>query len=73
MKKMSGLDWVALILLIVGGINWGLIGLLKFDLVKAVFGAWPALIRIIYILVGLSGLYVLASAGKMGSEPEQPK
>ncbi|MCI2254882.1 DUF378 domain-containing protein [Domibacillus indicus] len=57
---MKALDSVALILLIVGGINWLLVGLLQFDLVASIFGGQDALLaRIVYILVGLSALYSL--------------
>lgn len=51
------LDIVALILIIVGAINWGLIALFNFDLVAAIFGDFSVLSRIIYGLVGLAGLY----------------
>ena len=53
------LDMIAIILLIVGGLNWGLVGIFKFDLVKAIFGSIPALQNIIYILVGLSAIYTI--------------
>jgi uncharacterized membrane protein YuzA (DUF378 family) len=54
-KKM---DTLALILVIIGAINWGLIGLLNFDLVAAIFGGQTAILsRIVYSLVGLAGLY----------------
>lgn len=53
---MNILHVVAWILLIVGGINWGLIGALDFNLVDTIFGAGSVLSRIIYILVGLSAL-----------------
>lgn len=49
---------IALILLIVGGLNWGLIGAFDFNLVTAIFGDGTMLTRIVYILVGLSALYV---------------
>jgi uncharacterized membrane protein YuzA (DUF378 family) len=48
---------ITLVLLIVGGLNWGLVGLFRFDLVAALFGEMSALSRIIYALVGLSALY----------------
>ena len=48
---------ITLVLLIVGGLNWGLVGLFGFDLVAALFGEMSALSRIIYALVGLSALY----------------
>lgn len=53
------LNMVADILLIVGGLNWGLVGVADWNLVEALFGAWPVLVSIIYILVGLSALYSL--------------
>lgn len=58
-KKMHPICWVGFVLLIVGGLNWGLVGLAKFDLVAAIFGELSALARIIYILVGLSAIGVL--------------
>lgn len=52
------LDRIALILVIIGALNWGLIGLFQFDLVANLFGGQDALLsRIIYSLVGLAGLY----------------
>ncbi|MCK8823476.1 DUF378 domain-containing protein [Fuchsiella alkaliacetigena] len=55
---MESLDRIALILLIIGGLNWGLIGFFQYDLVAALFGGQTALLsRIIYSLVGIAGLY----------------
>lgn len=54
---MRTFDVVAIILLIVGGINWGLVGLFNFDLVAAIFGELTAFSRVIYILVGLAAIY----------------
>lgn len=54
---MKTIDTIALILVIVGAINWGLIGLFKFNLVDSIFGTMSALSRIIYTLVGISGLW----------------
>lgn len=62
MKSLSSLDWTALILLIVGGLNWGLIGIFKFDLVAALFGDMSAFSRIVYALVGASAAYVIIIA-----------
>lgn len=53
------LTMVADILLIIGGLNWGLVGIADWNLVEVLFGAWPALVSLIYILVGLSALYSL--------------
>ncbi|MCI5622325.1 MULTISPECIES: DUF378 domain-containing protein [Anaerostipes] len=53
------LDCTALTIVIIGAINWGLIGFFRFDLVAFLFGNMTALTRIIYDLVGLCGLYLL--------------
>ncbi len=54
------MDTLALILVIIGALNWGLVGLFRFDLVAALFGGQTALLsRIIYSLVGLAGLYAI--------------
>lgn len=55
------LDRIALVLLIIGGINWGSIGLFRFDIVAWLFGGQDAIIsRIIYTIVGLSALWCLS-------------
>lgn len=54
---MKVLNIVAWVLLVVGGLNWGLVGALDFDLVATVFGAGSVLSRILYILIGLSAIY----------------
>jgi uncharacterized membrane protein YuzA (DUF378 family) len=59
MKKMNGLDWVAFVLVIIGALNWGLVGFFKYDLVKAIFGDMTTMSRIIYDLVGISALYLI--------------
>lgn len=56
---MKVIDTIALILVIIGAINWGLIGLFQFNLVEFLFGAMTILSRIIYILVGISGLWCI--------------
>ena len=68
MNKLSTLDWIALILLIVGGLNWGLYGLFRFDLVAAIFGPVTLVSRIVYVLVGLAAIYLLALAGKLNKK-----
>ena len=57
MTRLRGLDFVALILIVIGGLNWGLVGIFNFNLVKAIFGDLTILARIVYILVGLSAVY----------------
>ena len=54
---MKTLNLVTLILVIVGGLNWGLVGLADFNLVAALFGDGSALARAVYVLVGLSAVY----------------
>lgn len=56
---MKIIDTIALVLVIIGAINWGLIGLFNFNLVDAIFGTMSALSRIIYTLVGVSGLWAI--------------
>lgn len=56
---MKAVNLITLLLVIIGAINWGLIGLLDFDLVAALFGAGSALARLVYIVVGVSGVYQL--------------
>ncbi|MBT4445918.1 DUF378 domain-containing protein [archaeon] len=57
-KKRTTLDWVVLVLVLVGAINWGLVGALNWNVVTALFGGWPWLTSLLYVLVGLSGLYM---------------
>lgn len=56
---MGFFTWLALTLVIIGGLNWGLVGLFNFDVVAAIFGEMSAATRVIYVLVGLSALYKL--------------
>lgn len=59
---MNRLYWVAFALTVIGGINWGLIGLLQIDLVAALFAPMSPLSRIVYTLVGISAVYILVVA-----------
>jgi uncharacterized membrane protein YuzA (DUF378 family) len=61
---MRLLDTVALLLVIIGAVNWGLIGFFDFNLVSALFGEMTAFSRIIYSLVGIAGLYCLSLLGR---------
>ena len=54
---MKKIDVIIAALLVVGGLNWGLVGLLNFDLVAAIFGPMTGLTRIVYSLVGLAAIY----------------
>ncbi len=68
MNKLCIVDWIALILIVVGGLNWGLVGAFNFDLVAAIFGAGSLIARIVYILVGLSAIYTIFILGKLGKK-----
>jgi uncharacterized membrane protein YuzA (DUF378 family) len=59
MAVRNPVDLIALILVIVGGLNWGLVGLVDFNLVASIFGEGSTLSRIIYILVGIAALYMI--------------
>lgn len=63
MRRLNAVDWIALVLLVIGGINWGLVGLFQFDLVAAIFGgSGSVLARIVYVLVGISAVFVAIDA-----------
>ena len=57
MTNAHKFDFIALLLVIIGGLNWGLVGLFELDLVAAIFGSMSVLSRIIYILVAIGALY----------------
>lgn len=62
---MATVATIALILVIIGAINWLLVGLFDWNLVEAIFGGKSALTRIIYTLVGISGIYLLIILGRL--------
>lgn len=55
-------DWIAFVLVVVGALNWGLVGAFNFNLVEEVFGTIDWLVTLIYILVGLSAIYIIFTA-----------
>jgi len=63
--KLNWLDVTALVLVIVGGLNWGLVGLFGYDLVAQLFGAAPMIKNIVYDLVGLAAIYLAVIAPKL--------
>ena len=67
---MKWIDNTLLTLAIIGCVNWGLIGVLNFDLVAFIFGEMSWLSRIVYTLVGLSGIYLLTFFGQLGTTEE---
>lgn len=64
---MKAINGIALALVIIGALNWLLVGLFNFNLVDAIFGVQSALSKIIYIIVGIAGLWSLAFFGKVTS------
>ena len=62
------LDYIALIVVFIGAVNWGLVGLLRLDLVRLIFGDMSWVSRIIYVLVGICGIYLLTFLGRIGRE-----
>ena len=66
---LTAIEWVALILMIIGGLNWGLVGAFGIDVVAAIFGPMSTLSRLVYCLVGLSalcGIWLAIRLGKNG-------
>jgi uncharacterized membrane protein YuzA (DUF378 family) len=66
-RVLSTFDWIALVLLIVGGLNWALVGLFDFNLVSVLFGPMSYLSRLVYVLVGASALYVLYLGARLNN------
>ncbi len=66
-SALGAVGWIALVLMIIGGLNWGLVGLFSFDLVAALFGSMSSLSRIVYVLVGIAALYGIVLAARLGS------
>ena len=66
---MKALNYIALILVVIGALNWALVGLFQFYLVGAIFGGMTSkLSRIIFTIVGLAGLWSLTFFGRLGEE-----
>lgn len=65
---MKGLDYTILTIIIIGAVNWGLIGFFDFDLVSTLFGQMSLFTRIIYAIVGIGGLYAISYYGRMNNE-----
>lgn len=62
--KKNVLDWIALVLVIIGAINWGLVGLFNLNLVSTIFSTMAVIEKIVYVLVGLAGLYTIYIVAK---------
>ncbi len=64
---MKTFDYIVLVLVVIGAINWGLVGILQFDLVRVLFGNMSMLSRIIYAVIGICGLYSISFFGRIRS------
>jgi len=64
-SAMSALDYLAMALLIVGGLNWAMVGLFDVDMVATLFGTGSPATRIVYVVVGLAALYSIYTTAKM--------
>ncbi len=64
---MKTIDYIALVIVIIGAINWGLIGIFQFDLVRVIFGDMSFVSRTIYTIVGICGLYAISYFGRIRS------
>ena len=65
LKSSTTLDWIAIGLVVVGGLNWLLVGAFQFDLVAAIFGEMSVLSRAVYVLVGLAAIYTIIAASRL--------
>ena len=70
---MKTINYIALAIAIIGAVNWGLIGIFNFNLVSFLFGQMSWLSRIVYTLVGLSGLYLITFYGQLQTEEQARK
>ncbi|MDO8575068.1 MAG: DUF378 domain-containing protein [bacterium] len=68
MNKLNAFDWIAVVLVVVGGLNWGLVGIFNFDLVATIFGDMSTLSRIVYALVGVAAVYLAAISMKLAKQ-----
>ena len=62
---------IALILNIIGGINWGLVGLFDYNLVDSLFGEGSVIAKVIYVLVGISALFAITTVVKLAKKTDQ--
>ncbi|MEK7653172.1 MAG: DUF378 domain-containing protein [Patescibacteria group bacterium] len=65
MKKLNGLDWLAIILVVIGGLNWALVGLFKWDVVALIFSDMSIAARVVYVVVGVAAVYLIAIAAQL--------
>ena len=74
MKKLSGMDWIAIILTVIGGVNWGLVGIFgsSADVVAMIGGGSEGVVaRVVYVVVGIAALWLIYTASKVSGGSEQ--
>ena len=64
---MKAIDYIVLVLVIIGAINWGLVGFFGLDLVAVLFGSMSVLSRNIYAVIGICGLYAISFCGRINN------
>lgn len=64
---MKAIDYIVLVLVIIGAINWGLVGFFGLDLVAFLFGSMSVLSRIVYAVIGICGLYAISFCGRINN------
>ena len=69
-KHHGILHWICLVLVIIGGLNWGIIGIVNVNLVHVIFGNMTFMTRLIYILVGLAAVYLIYLAFSAHKHPQ---
>lgn len=72
MKGSPTLDWMAIVLVVIGGLNWLLVGAFDFDLVTAIFGEMSGVSRAVYVLVGVAAIYTIIAARRLIRQNHAP-
>lgn len=69
-RKLNAVDWIAMLLVIAGGLNWGLIGLMQIDLIGTLFGEMSIAARLVYLAIGVSGLYAIYTCMRLSGSSD---
>jgi uncharacterized protein len=64
-KNLNALDWIAVIVSLIGNLNWGIIGIANYNVIAAIFGDMSVLTRLIYLLAAIASIYVASIAGQL--------
>jgi uncharacterized membrane protein YuzA (DUF378 family) len=66
-SRLSVLDYIAMALLVIGGLNWAMVALFGIDVVATLFGVLSPATRLVYLVIGIAALYAIYLTGKMAS------